>query len=166
TPKTAVETTALPTQLHRLRLVPAASSPNSLAELEGGEPLVGAVWNSLQFLVRARFHHLSAINDNDPIHMPHGGEPVRDDKGGSPLHQSFQRFLNKAFAFRIQGTGGFIENEDGWVLQDRARDCHALTLAAGEFDAALPHQRSVTFGEGLDKVMRVGLPAGLFYFLH
>jgi len=102
----------------------------SLAELQGGEAPVNAVLNGLQLLVGAGFHDTSAGDDDDSIHLPHGGEPMGDDKRSAPAHQGFQRFLNQAFAFRIQGAGGFIQNEDGGILQDRARDGDALTLAA------------------------------------
>ena len=96
--------------------------------------------------------------------MPYGGKAVSDDKRSAAFHQRFQRFLNQAFALRIQRTGGFIQDEDGRIFQNRARNGDALALAAGEFDAALAHQRGVTFGEGLDKVVRVCLAGGLFYF--
>jgi hypothetical protein len=96
--------------------------------LQGGQSLVSAVCNGLQFVVDAGFHDPSASDDNDSIHMPHGGEAVSDDKRCAPLHQGFQRFLNQSFAFRVQRTGGFIQNEDGWILQDRARNGDALTL--------------------------------------
>ena len=102
----------------------------SLAELQGGEPSVNAFWQGLQFLVRAAFHDPSAGDDDDLIRVPHGGEAARDDKRGASAHQRFQRILNQPFAFRIQGTGGFIQNQDGGILQDRSRDGDALTLAA------------------------------------
>ena len=52
----------------------------SLAELEGGEAAINAVFNGLQFVVGAGFHHTPTGNDDDSIHVPHGGKPVGDDK--------------------------------------------------------------------------------------
>ncbi len=105
------------------------------------------MFNGLQLVVRAGFHNPSVGDDENPIHVPHGGEPVSDDKRSAPSHQGFQRFLNQPFALRIQRAGGFVENEDGGILQDRARDGDALTLATGEFDPAVAHQRGVALGK-------------------
>ena len=52
----------------------------SVAELQGGEAAVNAVFHGLQFLVGARFHDTPASDDDDSIHVPHGGEPMGDDK--------------------------------------------------------------------------------------
>ena len=68
---------------HRAQIV---QLPISLAKLQRGEASVSAVGNGLQFFVGAGFHDTSAGDDNDSIHMPHGGEPVSDDERSAPLH--------------------------------------------------------------------------------
>src|SRR5207249_11504793 len=65
---------------------PLDSAPSSLAELQGGETLVHAVFNGLQFVVGAGFCNMSAGDDKNPIHVPHGGQPVSDDKRRAPSH--------------------------------------------------------------------------------
>src|ERR1017187_7547816 len=122
----------LPVQSHAQgTLAQSGVSLTSLAELQGGEASVNPIFHGLQFLVGAGFYDPSAGDDDDSIHMPHGGESVRDDERSAPAHERFQRFLNQALALRIQRAGGFIQNEDGGILQNRTRDGDALTLAAG-----------------------------------
>jgi hypothetical protein len=57
------------------------NSPSTLfAELQRGQTPVNSGLQGLQFLVRAGFHDPSACDDDDSIHVPHGGEPVGDDE--------------------------------------------------------------------------------------
>ena len=75
-----------------LKLAPAIHQyfvSTSLAELQGGEALVNAVFQGLQFLVGAGFHDPAGGDDDDSIHVPHGGEPVRDNERSAPAHQGF-----------------------------------------------------------------------------
>ena len=69
--------------------------------------------------------------------------------------------LNQAFAFGVERTGRFVEDQDRGVLEDRPGDGHALPLAARKLDAALADPRLVAFGEAGDEVVGIGL-AGRF----
>ena len=73
--------------------------------------------------------------------------------------------LYRLFRFRIERGGRFIENQDRRILQDGARDRHALLLAAGQFQAALAHHRVITLRQRFDEIMDVrGLRGGDDFF--
>jgi len=56
---------------------------------------------------------------------------VGDHEGGPAFHQLLQGFLHQAFIFGIQRTGGFIQDQDSRVFQDRTGDGNTLPLSAG-----------------------------------
>ena len=122
-------------------------------------------FDALKLVVSAGLHHASPGDNDDSIHMPHGCQPMRDDERGPSPHQNFERFLNEPLALRIERAGGFIQDEDDGILQDGPGNGDALTLAAGELDAAVADQGGVAFRERYDEVVRVGLARGLFDLL-
>ncbi|MNY09249.1 hypothetical protein D3C86_1421560 [compost metagenome] len=79
-----------------------------------------------------------------------------DDQGGAVFHQAGQRLLNQVFALCIEGAGGFVEQQDRRIHQQRPCDGQALALAAGQTEAAIAQMRLVTIGHGFDKVVGVG----------
>ena len=62
-----------------------------------------------------------------------------------PCSQVFQGLLHQMFAFVVQGGGGFIQNQDGRVLQEHPGNGNALLLAAGELHAPFAHVGVVAF---------------------
>ena len=71
------------------------------------------------------------LQHHDALRLLHGGQPVRDDERGAPLHRGVQPLLHEDFGLRIQRAGGFIEQQQRRVLQYRPRDGDALALPAG-----------------------------------
>ena len=84
------------------------------------------------------------------------GEAVRDGKRRAALAQFGDRLLHGALQFRIEGRGGFIEQDDGRVLDQRARDGDALALAAGQLQAVLADRGVVARREAFDEIVGVG----------
>ena len=64
--------------------------------------------------------------------------------------------LDRLLGASIKRRGGFVENQDGGVLQDRSSDRHALFFAARKLQAALADDSAVTIGRARDEVMDVG----------
>src|SRR5665647_2492126 len=91
--------------------------------------------------MRANLDDLSLLQHDDAIRSLNGGKTVCNDQRSASLHQSFQGGLNLAFRFAVQCGGGFVEDEDGRVLENGACNCDALALASGKFYAALADQR-------------------------
>ena len=54
-----------------------------------------------------------------------------------PSIKFLERGLHGALGFGVEGTGRFVEDENGRVLHDGARDGEALALAAGKHRAPL-----------------------------
>ena len=83
-------------------------------------------------------------------------KPVRDGDHGAPLHQPLQSVDHQFFRLGVERGGGFIENKDRRVADDRAGDADALPLAAGERETALAHQGVVALGMRAMNSSRVG----------
>src|SRR5262245_10174738 len=79
----------------------------------------------------------------------------------SPLAQMLDRALNLPLGFGIERGSGLVEEDDRRVLEQRACDCDALALAAGELQPMFSYGRVVSARERHDEIMRVsGLGGG------
>ena len=67
------------------------------------------------------------------------------------LIRFWQRALHQHFRFGIQVRSGFVQNQDGRVLQQRAGDGDALPLAAAQLHAALADHGVVSLRHALDE---------------
>ena len=90
-----------------------------------------------QFLMRALFDNAGLVDNNNAIGMLNGGQAMGDDQSGAAARQLGQRLLNGQFGGGIERGCGFIQNQDGWVLEEDPGDGHALLLPAGQLDATL-----------------------------
>src|SRR5204863_8500963 len=63
--------------------------------------------------------------------------------------------------YGVEVGGGCVEDEDGRVFEDGARDSQALALAAGEAQALLANLCVVAAWQRHDKVVDVRLPGRL-----
>jgi hypothetical protein len=80
--------------------------------------------------VRPGFHDAPVFHYDDAVGALHGGQAVCDDERGAPAHGRFQRALHQAFRFGVERAGGFVQQQQRRVLEQRARDGDALALAA------------------------------------
>jgi hypothetical protein len=64
--------------------------------------------------------------------------------------------VNLVFRFRVHCGCRFVEDYNLRVLQERARNRQALTLAAGNFEAALADDRTESIGQAFDKFSQAG----------
>ena len=90
-------------------------------------------------------------------------EAMRDDDHGAALHQVGQRGLHQRLALGIERRGGFVENENGRVLEDGAGNGHALALAAGEAEAFLADDGVVALRHAQNEIVRQGIARGLLH---
>jgi hypothetical protein len=70
-------------------------------------------------------------------------------------HQVFNGFLHEAFRFRIERRCGFIENQNGRILEQRAGDRKPLAFSPRKTNSTLSDHRVVALRQAPDKVMRV-----------
>ena len=79
-----------------------------------------------------------------------------DDQRRPPGRQRRHGLLDQVFAVGIEGAGGFIQQQDRGVGQQRAGDRQALLLAPGQADALVAQRGVVTVRQCLDKLLGVG----------
>ena len=96
------------------------------------------------------------VEHHDLVGAADGGQPVRDHDHGAVLHQVGQRLLHQHFRFGVEMRGGFVQNQDGRVLEQGAGDGDALPLAAAQPHAAVADHRLVAFRQALDEFVRQG----------
>ena len=76
------------------------------------------------------FGNAAVAQNEDAVGRHDGRESMRDDKGRAAFGQARQRLLDLFLVLGIERGGRFVQDEDGSVLQQRARDCDALALTA------------------------------------
>ena len=69
-----------------------------------------------EVVVFALFLELTAFEDKDAVGVADGAEAVGDDDGGAPDDDLFERALDEGFGLVVDGGGGFVEDQDGWVF--------------------------------------------------
>ncbi len=119
------------------------------------QALVEAVHGD-QLRVSAHFADGLVLQHHDLVGVADGGEAVGDDDGGAALHQAFQGLLDEQLGLGIDRGGGFIQDQDGSVLEHGAGDGEALLLPAGELDAALADEGVVALRQVVDELVGIG----------
>ena len=79
-------------------------------------------------------------DDDDFICVSYGRQAVSDRDGSPVFGQLFQTLLDPAFALIIQGTGCFVQDEDGRIFQKDTGDRDTLLLSSGKAGAAFSHE--------------------------
>ena len=100
-----------------------------------------------QRVVIADLDDAALLNHDNFIGVSDGTESVSDHEGGASAEEFGEALLDQAFAVAVEVGGGFVEDQDFGVGEDRAGDGDALTLAAGEFEAAFADQGVEAVGE-------------------
>ena len=70
------------------------------------------------------------------------------------LHQPVQFLLDQGLAFRIKGSGGFIQNQNGSILQESAGNRYTLPLASGQSASSVAKHGLVAVRHAHDKAVR------------
>ena len=97
--------------------------------------------------MRALFDDLAFVEDDDLVGLEYGVEAVGDGDGGASLHEFACGFFEQGFGFGVERGGGFVEDKDGRVFEEGAREGEALGLSAGEAGAAFTDDGFVFFGQ-------------------
>src|ERR1700722_17060789 len=75
-------------------------------------------------------------------------------------HRCTHRFLDDLLAVAVEGTGRFIEQQDGSVAQNRPGNRNSLSLAAGQLDSALANQSLIAVLQLENKLVGMRTPGG------
>src|ERR1700682_5953409 len=114
-----------------------------------------------QFVVGALLRDAAIFQDDDLVGIADGAQAVSNGADGAPLHEAFECLHHQPLRLGIERRGGLVEDEDGRVADDRARDADALPLATGERLASFAQQGVVTLGHPDDEPVRVRELRGL-----
>ena len=109
-----------------------------------------------QIVVSAAFDDLAALDHQNRVGVHDGVQPMCDDDGGAVLAEMFDRFLHLLFGFGIKRRGGFIEQDDRCVAEQRARHRDALALAARQLRAVFADRGVIAERKAHDEVVRAG----------
>ena len=90
---------------------------------------------------------------------------MSDRDHGAALHQPVECDLNRFFRCTVERRSGFVEQQDGRVLQNCPGNRNTLTLATRKLDAAVANHRVVAFGHGLDEFGTTCFARGRHHFL-
>ena len=97
--------------------------------------------------------------------MADGGEAVCNDDAGASGHELVEGLLYQEFVFGVEGAGGFVEYEDGWIFEYGAGYAESLPLSSAEFHTAVADIGLVGLFHAVDKFVGVGYDSGLFYMV-
>ena len=97
--------------------------------------------------MRSPLADLTSVHHQNLVGVLDRREAVGDDDGRPPLHELFERFLDKVLALGIDRRGGLVQDED---LQgrrtSRAHEREQLPLPVRERRAPLADVLPVAFG--------------------
>lgn len=93
------------------------------------QPLVVAILFD-EGIVGAVLYNLSFVEDVDFVGILDGGEAMSHGDGGTRLHEALQGILHKALGLCVECRCGFVEDEDGGILQDGSGYAYALALTS------------------------------------
>ncbi len=72
------------------------------------------------------------VEDEDLVHVLHGGEPVGDHDRGPAPQQHAQRVLDELLGLGVHRRGGLVEDQHPRVVGEGAGEREQLLLAHGE----------------------------------
>ena len=103
------------------------------------------------------------VHDHDPVGQGQRRQAVGDDDRGPVAGELLQHAVDQLLALQVDLAGGFVEDQDRRIAEDRPGQRDPLPLAAGEpASPGCPTMRLVAvFQPRLDELVGVGLPGGL-----
>src|SRR3954467_14156501 len=83
-----------------------------------------------QLLMCADFPQLRFVHDDNTMGVLDGGEPVRNNQGGSVRHQTRKRFSYPEFGFGIYAGGCFVQDQYSRIVRQCPSKADELFLAS------------------------------------
>ena len=80
----------------------------------------------------ALLNNLASVQDDDLVRTHDRAHAVRDHDDGLVREEPAQRVLHFRFVLHVEAGRGLVQKDDGRVLEQRAGDGYALSLAAGK----------------------------------
>mmetsp|Transcript_39479 Transcript_39479/g.77658 ORF Transcript_39479/g.77658 Transcript_39479/m.77658 type:complete len:302 (+) Transcript_39479:208-1113(+) len=101
---------------------------------------------------------LAFIHNTDLVGVTDGRKTMGDDDSCTlvPLHQTVEGSLDHSFAFSVESTCRFVQQEDSRVLQDGSGDRNSLFLAPRQLTSSFADIGVVLVRELFNEVVGVG----------
>ena len=99
---------------------------------------------------------LSVLHDANLVGVYDSRQAVGDDNRRAVFHQAVEGLLDHPFILCVEGRCRFIEDEDGRILENRARDAYALALSPREAASAVADLGLVAILCRHDEIVGVG----------
>ena len=112
-----------------------------------------------QLRVCADAGDLAGVEHDDLVGLDHGAEPVRDHDPRAV--ERAQLFVHSTLGRGVERAGGFVQDQQRRLAQQRARQRQALALSARQRRAAVREHRVVAHRHLLDRVVQACEPAGV-----
>lgn len=113
-----------------------------------------------QVIVSAGFDDFSVFDKNQTMGVAEGGEAVGDSDSGAIVDENIQGVLDFFLGFDIDGGSGFVQDEDGRILEDGAGDGKSLFFAAGKLETAFADNSIIAVFFLDDKFVSAGGASG------
>src|SRR5690606_7258198 len=107
------------------------AGPSFLRELQAVKPLVFRTALQEGF-VRSHVDDTALAQHHDFVGVEHGGKAVGDGDDGLAAGEFAEGVADRLLRLRVEGRGGFVEEEDGSVAEDGPGDGESLLLSAGQ----------------------------------
>ena len=91
----------------------------------------------------------------DLVGLANSAQAMGNDEAGAVSHQPFQGFLDEAFGGRVHTGGGFVQDENWRILQQRPGNAHPLLFPNAQFHTAFPYARMVLLGQMRNEFMAI-----------
>ena len=104
-----------------------------------------------QLAVTAAFDDPALIEDQNLVGLHDRGEAMGDDQAGPPLGGKIELCLNRLLGLGVERRSGLVEDENGRVLEQGARDRDTLLFTAGQLEAAFADLSLISGREAPDK---------------
>ena len=111
---------------------------------------------------RAQRDETTSVKDGDLVNAGDGCGAVCDDQDRLSLNEAGEGFLNIGLGFRVGKGRCLVENEDGCIDEEGARNRDALRLATGGV-SVLPDDGVEASGQGAQVVVDARGPGGRPY---
>ena len=111
------------------------------------------------------FDYAAAFENHNKLGSCHCGKAMGNDKGCTPGEKRLKGLADEGFTFGVEGTGGFVENEEVGLEENGTGDADALTLPTTEESTAVADGGIVGLGELKDEVVGLSNLRRLFDLL-
>ena len=98
----------------------------------------------------------SLLQDHDTVTVAYCGKSVGDHEGCPAFHQLIHTILYQFFGTGINGTGGFVQDQDRRICNSCTGDGEKLSLALAQVCTVSTEKGVITLWKPADKTVSVG----------